>query len=279
MWREFNREDAVVQGDVEFMLGALVGDIVGSVHEWAGTKTKNFPLFTNHSHFTDDSVLTVAVADALLNGRNYVDAFHEFVSAYPSAGYGGRFYSWALSHDTEPYQSFGNGSAMRVSPVAYAFNTLEEVLREAERSAAVTHNHAEGIKGAQAVAAATFLARTGNSKRQIRDYVEEKFSYDLSANLDSIRHSYKFDVTCQGSVPQSIISFLESENFEDAIRNAISLGGDADTQACMAGAIAEAYYGGIATHIADEAMKRLDAPLMGIVETFRLRFGKAEKIA
>jgi ADP-ribosylglycohydrolase len=217
------------------VLGAIAGDIIGSVHEHVGTKTKEFPLFTPLTRFTDDTVLTVAVADAVLNGRDYVDSFHEYVSEYPDAGYGAAFMQWARRRNRVPYNSFGNGSAMRVSSVAHLFHTLDEVLAEAERSAAVTHSHPEGIKGAKAVAATVFLARTGADKPGIKSFVEETFGYDLSRDLDSIRPTYAFDVTCQGTVPEAIISFLASTDFEDAIRNAMSLGGDADTLACITG--------------------------------------------
>ena len=255
------------------MLGAIAGDVIGSVHEGAGTKTKDFPLFAPDSTFTDDTVLTVAVADCLLHGRDYVDALHDYFHAYPSAGYGGTFIVWAWNRRREPYNSWGNGSAMRVSPVAYCGATLDEVLQEARRSAEVTHNHAQGIRGAQATAAAVFLARTGSSKEQIRQYLQEQFGYFLEEGLDDIRPTYQFDVSCQGSVPQSIIAFLESSGFEDAIRNAISLGGDADTMACIAGAIAEAFYGGVPPQIADPVLALLDDRLRTVVREFRDRFG------
>jgi ADP-ribosylglycohydrolase len=255
------------------MLGAIAGDVIGSVHEGAGTKTKDFPLFTPGSRFTDDTVLTVAVADCLLRRREYVDAFHDYFDAYPTAGYGGTFFWWASSRRREPYQSWGNGSAMRVSPVAFAGATLDEVLEEAKRSAEVTHNHEQGIRGAQATAAAVFLARTGSSKEQIRRYTEEQFGYFLDETLDELRPTYQFDVSCQGSVPQAIIAFLESTGFEDAVRNAISLGGDADTMACIAGAIAEAFYGGVPPHITEPVLATLDDRLRNVVSDFRQRFG------
>src|SRR5262245_1638426 len=255
------------------MLGAIAGDVIGSVHEGSGTKTKEFPLFTPDSRFTDDTVLTVAVADCLLHGRDYVDGLHEYFHAYPAAGYGGTFFLWAGHRRRQPYQSWGNGSAMRVSPVAYAATTLEEVLAEARRSAAVTHDHEQGVRGAQAAAAAVFLARTGAGKDEIRRYTEEQFGYFLDERLDDIRPTYHFDVSCQGSVPQSILAFLESDGFEDAVRNAISLGGDADTMACIAGAIAEPFYGGVPPHIAGPALALLDDRLRGVVREFRERFG------
>jgi len=190
------------------MLGAIAGDVIGSVHERSCTKTKDFPLFAPECRFTDDTVLTVAVADCLLHGRDYVDAFHDYFHAYPDAGFGGGFLRWAGASLREPYQSFGNGSAMRVSPVAYAATTLNAVLAEAERSAAVSHNHLHGIRGAQATAAAVFLARTGATKDEIRRYIETQFDYFLDETLDDIRPTYQFDVSCQGSVPQSILAFL-----------------------------------------------------------------------
>jgi len=255
------------------MLGAIAGDVIGSVHEHARTKTKTFPLLTPQSRFTDDTVLTVAVADCLLHGRDYVDTFHDYFHAYPEAGYGGTFWLWASSRRREPYRSWGNGSAMRVSPVAYAGNTLEEVLAEARRSALVTHDHEQGIRGAQATPAAIYLARTGGTREQIRRYIEEQFDYFLDETLDELRPTYPFDASCQWSVPQSILAFLESTDYEDAIRNAISLGGDADTMACIAGAIAEAFYGGVPAVIAAPVLAVLDDRLRGVVGEFRRRFG------
>jgi len=225
------------------MLGAIAGDIIGSVHEFLGQKTRDFPLLVSQSTFTDDTVLTIAVADHLLTGVPYVDKFHEYTRSYPGRGYGMGFHHWVMAGSRDPYNSWGNGSAMRVSPVAYAFNSLEEVLNEAKTSAAVTHNHPEGIRGAQATAAAVFLARQGESKAAIRSEIEKRFSYDLSQTVDEIRPSYAFNESCQDTVPQAIISFLDSDDYEDTIRNAISLGGDADTLACIAGGISGAYYG------------------------------------
>jgi ADP-ribosylglycohydrolase len=254
------------------MLGAIAGDVIGSVHETARTKSKDFPLFVPGSRFTDDTVLTVAVADTLLHAREYTDFFHDYFDAYPTAGYGGTFFWWASSRRREPYQSWGNGSAMRVSPVAYARSTLEDVLSEAQRCASVTHNHAEGVRGAQATAAAVFLARSGCSKEQIRTYTENQFGYFLDETLDQLRPTYQFDVSCQWSVPQSIIAFLESTDFVDAIRNAISLGGDADTMACIAGAIAEAYYGGVPADVAAAVLARLDERLRAVVHKFAQQY-------
>ena len=251
------------------MLGAIAGDIIGSVHEGAGTKTTDFPLFYNESRFTDDTVLTIAVADCLLTGESYIDSFHRYTRAYPDRGYGGNFWHWVDRGDREPYNSWGNGSAMRVSPVAYAFDTLEEVLAEAKRSAEVTHNHPEGVRGAQAAAAAGFLARQGESKEQIRQAIQDRFGYDLNRTIDSIRPDYEFDVSCQGTVPEAIIAFLDSEDYEDTIRLAISLGGDADTLACIAGGIAEPFYGGVPEPIAAQALSRLDKNLKNPLTHFK----------
>lgn len=250
------------------MLGAIAGDIIGSVHERNQTKTKDFPLFVPESRFTDDTVLTVAVADALMSQRSYVDVFHEYFAAYPNAGYGGTFTRWAREKRRDPYNSWGNGSAMRVSPIAYAHETLADVLAEAQHSAEVTHNHEEGIRGAQATATAIFLARQTKTKDDIRSAIESTFGYDLDQRLDEIRPTYHFDVSCQGSVPQSIIAFLESTSYEDAIRNAISLGGDADTMACIAGGIAEAFYGGVPDEIKLRTQTLLDEPLRQVIARF-----------
>jgi ADP-ribosylglycohydrolase len=256
------------------MLGSIAGDIIGSVHEAEGTKTREFPLFTSASTFTDDTVLTVAVAEVLLEGGDFAAAFHDYFHRYPHAGFGGGFIRWATSRDRDrhPYNSWGNGSAMRVSPVGFAAASLDEALELARRSAEVTHNHPEGIRGAQAVAAVITLARSGAGKDEIRNEVEILFGYDLSATLDEIRPGYSFDVSCQGSVPPAITAFLEADSVEDAIRNAISLGGDADTQACMAGGMAEAYHGGLPEHLRDEVLARLPADLRRVVEAFRSRY-------
>lgn len=255
------------------MLGAIVGDVIGSVFERDPVKSKDFPLLVPACRFTDDTVLTAAVADALLHDRDYIDAFHDFGMAYPNAGYGGTFRLWVLEGRRTPYRSWGNGSAMRVSPVAYAHDNLDAVLAEAQRSAEVTHDHPEGVRGAQATAAAIFLARTGSSKDEIRQEISERFDYFFDETLDQIRPTYTFDVSCQGSVPQSILAFLESTDFEDAIRNAISLGGDADTMAAIAGSIAEPFYGGVPEALAEPVLERLDERLRGVVAAFRRRFG------
>lgn len=247
------------------MLGAIAGDIIGSVHERGKMKTKDFPLFVKESAFTDDTVLSVAVADTIINNRlrngSYVSCLKQYGKDYFSVGYGASFKQWIVSDDMEPYNSWGNGSAMRVSPVGFAYNNMETVLAVAEQTAVATHNHPEGVKGAQATAAAVLLARQGKSKADIKVYIEQTFGYDLSRSLAEIRPGYKFHVSCQKSVPESIIAFLESTDFEDALRNAISLGGDADTMAAIAGGIAEAFYGGVPEAIATEILTRLDAPL------------------
>jgi ADP-ribosylglycohydrolase len=255
------------------MLGAIVGDVIGSVHEGRGTKTKDFPLFVPQSTFTDDTVLTVAIAEWILTGHDLVDLLHVYTETYRHRGYGFRFYHWATSHDREPYNSFGNGAAMRVGPVGFAFQTLEEVLAWSKQSAEVTHNHPEGIKGAQATATAIFLARRGREKDQIRNALETQFGYDLSLQLEHIRPTYSFNETCQETVPQALAAFFESVSFEDAIRNAISLGGDADTLACIAGSVAEAYYGGVPPDLAAAVVAMLDKRLVAVIDQFRERFG------
>jgi ADP-ribosylglycohydrolase len=251
------------------MLGSIAGDIIGSVHEYTATKTTDFELFDPLSRFTDDSVLAIAVADCLLHGGSYVDKFHEYVHRYPAAGYGAGFIEWAYYRRRDPYNSFGNGSAMRVTAVGWAFGTLDETVAEARRSAEVTHNHPEGIKGAQATAAAIFLARTGSSKQQIRDEIERTFGYDLRRTVDDIRPAYRFNETCQKTVPEAIVAFFDSTDYEDAIRKAISLGGDADTLACISGGIAEAFYGGVPETIATRALGLLDGPLREVVLEFQ----------
>jgi ADP-ribosylglycohydrolase len=254
------------------MLGAIAGDVIGSVHEFLQNKTTDFPLFVEHTRFTDDSVLTLAVAECLLTGASYVDKFHEYTNAYPDRCYGGGFHRWALRGDREPYNSWGNGSAMRVSPVGWAFDSLDETLTEATRSAAVTHNHPEGIKGAQATAATVFLARKGESKDAIRAFVTERFGYDLDRTVEGIRPDYEFNESCQGTVPEALIAFFDSTDYENAIRLAISLGGDADTLACITGGIAEAFYGGVPEAIAARTIALLDEPLQRVLAAFHERY-------
>lgn len=236
------------------MYGAILGDMIGAPYEFdRGDKTKEFPLFCDASVFTDDSVMTIAVAEALMkaNGKPEEEVKKALISSmqdwghrYPDAGYGGRFYGWLFaSDDPQPYGSYGNGSAMRVASAGWLYPTLEETLKYAGISAEVTHNHPEGIKGAQATAAAIFLARTGASKEEIRDYIVQEFGYDLSRTCDEIRPDYHHVESCQETVPEAITAFLEGEDFEDVIRTAVSLGGDCDTLTCIAGSIAEAFYG------------------------------------
>jgi ADP-ribosylglycohydrolase len=254
------------------MLGAIIGDIIGSVYEHESYKDTDFPLFSNRATYTDDSVLTVAVAHVLLENADYVDSFKYFGRKYP-AGYGSSFAAWMYSDSREPYNSYGNGSAMRVSAVGFAFNSVDEVLLEAERSAAVTHNHPEGIKGAQAVALAIYLARMGASKAEITTEISTRFGYDLSRTLAEIRPSYTFKVSCQESVPESIIAFLEADNFESSVRNAVSLGGDADTMACIAGSIAQAFYKNIPAEIVSQAETLLPQEFLAVIRQFNARFG------
>ncbi|ALO17151.1 ADP-ribosyl-[dinitrogen reductase] hydrolase [Salinivirga cyanobacteriivorans] len=225
------------------MIGAILGDILGSVYEFGPEKDISKIKFSERSDFTDDTVLTIAVADAILTGKEFRDNLHLFGNKYPGRGYGGRFVQWLKADGAGAYNSYGNGSAMRASPVGWVARTEAEVLDVAEKTANVTHDHPEGIKGAQAIALAVFLARNGSDKEIIREKIAETFAYDLEQQYNDIQPGYFFDVTCQGSVPQAIIAFLDSNDYQSAIRKAVALGGDADTQACMAGAIAEAFYG------------------------------------
>ena len=268
------------------MLGAILGDVIGSVFENANTKTEDFPLFSRFSRFTDDTVLTVAVADAILNRKThrfrfaedrlntdlYAHKIKEYGRRFPNAGYGDMFQAWISKSTLRGYGSFGNGSAMRVSPIGFAFDDLESVLREARLSAMVTHNHPDAITGAQAVASAIFLARTGKNKTEITDFIERQFRYNLHQRLADIRPTYKFDSSCKGSVPQAIIAFLESSDFEDAIRKAIFLGGDSDTIASIAGGIAQAYYKTIPADLISQANLVLDHGLKQIINAFNERY-------
>lgn len=229
------------------MLGAIVGDIIGSAYEFNNTKRKEFHLFTPKSKFTDDTVMTLAVARWLCDDKEHrketlVQRMQELGRRYPTAGYAGSFMRWLYNPEPQPYNSYGNGSAMRVSPVAFYAHSLQEALGLAKISAEVTHNHPEGIKGAQAIASSIYLARHGATKREIKSYVEENFHYDLSRQLDDIRPTYSYDMSCQNTVPQALLSFLEGANFEDVMRSAVSIGGDSDTIAAMAGGIAQAFY-------------------------------------
>lgn len=254
------------------MIGAIAGDIIGSIFEWRNTKTTDFPLFSAKSRFTDDSVLTIALADAILSGEDYIDKMHAYASRYPHAGYGGNFARWVIAKEREPYNSYGNGAAMRISPAGFAYDTLEETLDKARHFTALTHNHPEGIKGGCSVAAAIFLCRTGKTKPEVKAYVEETFGYNLGRTLEEIRPAYTFDVSCQGSVPEAIIAFLESTDFEDAIRKAVSLGGDSDTIACITGGIAQAYYHGVPAEIEEKVYGYLDEPLAEVTRKFTKRY-------
>ena len=252
------------------MIGAIAGDMVGSPYEAFPIKTTDFAIKV--SRFTDDTVLTLAVADAILRGVDYGVSIKHFAQKYPDLPYGGSFRQWMWKSTYRPYNSYGNGSAMRVSPIGFAFGSIEEVLFHAEKSAAVTHNHPEGIKGAQATALAIFLARQGIEKEAIRSQIAERFSYDLFRTVDDIRGDYSFDVTCQGSVPESIIAFMDANNYETAVRNAISFGGDADTMACIAGGIAQGYYKKIPSDIVTQVRRSLPQDLWHIVKEFNEKY-------
>lgn len=253
------------------ILGAIAGDIIGSAYEFNPTKDYNFLLFNDLSEYTDDTVMTVANAEWLLTSKDLGTTMLEYGNKY-EAGYGELFLCWLWRKDLRPYNSFGNGSAMRVSPVGWAFDTLEETLVAAKRSAEVTHNHPEGIKGAQSTAACIYWARKGRTKQQIKEYVDALFGYDLNRTCDEIRSSYGFDVTCQGSVPKSIIAFLESSDYESAVRLAVSLGGDSDTMGAITGGIAEAYYGGVPENIKIEVLKRLPNEFIEVMQKFYQKF-------
>jgi len=254
------------------MLGAIAGDIIGSVYEFSNIKSTEFPLITGRSDFTDDTVLTIATADCILSNGKYPEYYKKYFRKYPGRGYGGNFSLWGESDDLNPYNSYGNGSAMRAAPVGYISNKLEEVLEEAKRSAEATHDHPEGIKGAQAVASCVYLARKGSKKEEIKEYIINSFNYDLNDSLDNIRPGYRFDVTCQGSVPQAIIAFLESNDFEDGVRKAISIGGDSDTIACITGAIAEPYYGGVPEEIKSKVLLKLDEDMLEVMSKFYAKY-------
>ena len=257
-----------------YIMGAVIGDVIGSVFEFNNVKTTDFPLFSQGTTFTDDSVLTLATMFSILFDSEYDHAYQIFARNYPNRGYGGSFGEWISSDDPRPYNSWGNGSAMRVSPVGWAYDNIEDVLENAKLSAEVTHNHPEGIKGAQAVAAAVFLARKHKSKDEIKDFISVHLGYDLDRSISEIRKDYRFDVSCQGSVPEAIIAFLESKDFEDAIRLAISLGGDSDTIACITGSIAEAFYGFIPEYITDNTLRVLPKELINIIEAFSMEYCK-----
>ena len=264
------------------MFGAILGDIIGSPYEFdRGNKSKEFPLFSSESHFTDDTVMTVAVAEALMDcspdstddeiRQKLVDSMRKYGKLYPNAGYGNRFMVWLLSNP-KPYNSYGNGSAMRVSSVAWLYNDMETVRRMARLSADVTHNHPEGIKGAEATASAIFLARTGHSKAEIKAYIEQEFGYSLNRTCDEIRPTYFHVESCQETVPEAITAFLEGNDFEDVIRTAVSLGGDCDTLTAIAGSIAEGFYG-VSDELKADCKMRLDDRLLSVVDRFEKRIG------
>lgn len=258
------------------MYGAILGDIIGSPYEFdQGNKTKDFPLFSEKSTFTDDTVMTIAVADAVMDilceahggWSKMIASMKKFGRMFPRAGYGSMFRRWLQWDEPQPYGSYGNGSAMRVSSVAWLFDELESVRAVARLSAEVSHNHPEGLKGAEATASAIFLARTGSTKAEIRAYIEENFGYDLSRSCDEIRLNYHHVETCQETVPEAITAFLEGESFEDVIRTAVSLGGDCDTLTCIAGSIAEGFYG-VPEELKKECWKRLPEPLRAVLDRF-----------
>lgn len=271
------------------MLGAIIGDMVGSVYEFENIKTTDFPFFSPRSTYTDDSIMTVAVAEWLLtDNRHTHDTLEEIMVKYaaafpcPMGGYGGGFAQWLFRPERlvdyktgeiagrrVPYNSWGNGAAMRASAVGWKFRTLEETEKVAALSASITHDHPEGIKGAQATAAAIFLARTGKSKQEIKDYIEQRFGYDLSRHTDDIRRTYGWEDSCQGTVPPAIRAFLDSTDFESAVRIAISIGGDSDTLACITGGIAEAYYGEIPQEIFRQTMDIIPESFRYMLKMFK----------
>ncbi len=254
------------------MLGAIIGDIVGSVYEFHNTKSMNFELFTPWSRFTDDSVMTLAVAKWLVEDETHtihylIYCMQELGNRYPNAGYGGNFRTWLREDNPQPYNSWGNGAGMRVSPVGLYAKNLDEVLALAALTASVSHNHPEGVKGAQAIAACVFLCKEGKSKQEIKEYIEQTFDYNLNRTIAVIRPRYEFDVSCQGSVPEAIIAFLEGNSFEEVIRLAISLGGDSDTIGAMAGSIAACMY-----PIPDEIVNRCNTILTEDLKEIKDKF-------
>lgn len=262
------------------MYGAILGDMIGAPYEFdRGDKTKMFPLFVSESQFTDDTVMTIAVASALLEAEGKADEelrqelvrqMQAWGHKYPDAGYGVRFYEWLRREEPQPYGSFGNGSAMRVSSAGWLYDTLEETRRVARLTAEVTHNHPEGIRGAEATASAIFLARTGASKADIRAYVAGGFGYDLTRTCDEIRPGYHHVESCQETVPQAVTAFLEGQDFEDVVRTAVSLGGDSDTLTCIAGSIAEAFYE-VPEGMKDECRRRLEPDMLAVLDRFNER--------
>ena len=272
------------------MYGAILGDIIGSPYEFdRGRKTKDFPFFDRGASFTDDSVMTIAVADALMQAEDrnviddesavkalLIDSMHKWGHKYTNAGYGGRFRTWLRHNECEPYNSWGNGSAMRVSSVSWMFDDLETTRKVARWTAEVTHNHPEGVRGAEATACAVFLARTGSSKEEIRDFITNDIGYDLSRTCDEIRPDYCHVESCQQTVPEAITAFLEGEDFEDVIRTAVSLGGDCDTLTCIAGGIAEAFYG-VPAELQAECEARLPSDMRVVLISFKKRYFELSK--
>lgn len=261
-----------MSGTTPPLLAAIFGDIVGSVYEHRVHKSTGFPLWSPLSRFTDDTVMIVATAHALVTGEPYDAAYRRFGRRHFDAGYGRQFLQWLRVDGAPPYGSYGNGAAMRVAPVAWARDTLEEVLGEAARSARVSHDHPEGIRGAQAVAAAAYLARTGVSRPDIRQEITDRFGYDLDRTVSTTRPGYRFNPTCQGSVPEALLAFLEADDHEHAVRLAVSLGGDADTQACIAGALAGAYWGPLPDATAEETWQRLPDEFQAVLRAFDRRY-------
>jgi len=272
------------------MLGAIAGDIIGSVYEFKNTNDYNFLLFSENSKFTDDTILTIAQADSIINNKDWISTLHEYFDKYTNYGYGGGFQTWALNKSREPYNSYGNGSAMRISPIAWYYTKtsltkkinydIEIILDKAKQSAEVTHNHPEGIKGAQAIALCIFLSLYNWTKHEIKDFIETKYDYNLSKSLKQLtttaylkpiekKKKIIYKTSCQETIEQAICAFLLSEDFEDCIRKAIMVGGDSDTIACMAGSIAEAYYHGVPKYIEEEVYKRLDEHLLKILLQFQ----------
>ncbi len=254
------------------ILGGVVGDVVGCSLKYGNKKTTDFHLFRDESDFSGNTVLNAATMDCLLTNGAYADLYRRYPQKYPERGYIVDFYIWILEDEPKPYNGQDKGSALRVCPAGWAFDTIDEVLAEAEKSAAVTHNHPEGIKGAQATAVAVYLARTGKTKAEIREYIEQSFGYDLSRTVDQIRPNYNIKESCQETVPEAITAFLESDSFESAIRLAVSLGGDSDTLACITGSIAEAFYGEIPLYMIETTLKHLPPELIDLIAEFSEKY-------
>jgi len=260
------------------MLGAIIGDISGSIYEFSDNKPYLNELISSKCYFTDDSVLTIAIADSLISmkkdnnfkhsDRKYKSYLIQYGRRYPHAGYGQNFSDWLISDNPKPYYSFGNCSAMRVSPIGYAFSSLEETLLEAANSARLTHNHRDGVKGAKAVAGSIYLARNGENKEKIKQFIQEKIGYKLSFNIEDLHKNYTFQIKCSESVPQAIYAFLISDNFEDSIKKAIYIGGDSDTVACITGSIAEAFYKDIPIPLIQKAKDKLDIEQKNVLKEF-----------